>query len=111
MTLGEAGELFERQSISGAPVERDGEISGIVSRRDVRRAARSNNLDLPVASHMSHELVSVDQQEPVEDVLALMTRHDVGRLPVTRDGEVVGLVTRTDIIRALYMKAWDDVDL
>jgi tRNA nucleotidyltransferase (CCA-adding enzyme) len=110
-TLGEAGELFEERGISGAPVMRDGEMAGVISRRDVRRAASSDNLGLPVSSHMTHNVITVDHAEPVEDVLALMTHHDVGRLVVTRDGQTVGVVTRTDIIRSLYMKARDDAEL
>lgn len=111
ITLGRAREIFEERGISGAPVLRDGELCGIVSLRDVRRAALAERLDLPVSSHMTHDFVSVAADEPIEDALHLMTEHDVGRLPVVEEGAVVGILTRTDIIRSLYMKQWDEVEL
>lgn len=111
MTLGDALQKLDEWGVTGAPVLRDGELSGICSRRDIRRAEQSNNLDLPVSSHMAHEVLTVDDQEPIEDALEMMTSRDVGRMPVMRDGEIVGIVTRTDLIKRLYMKARDDSDL
>ncbi len=109
--LGEAGERLAEWNVSGAPVERDGELVGVLSRRDVEKARKGDNLHLPVGSHMSHEVATTDAAEPIEDVLEMMTEADIGRMPVTRDGELVGIVTRTDLIRQLYMKARDDSDL
>lgn len=110
-SLGDAKQQLTSWGITGAPVMRDGELSGILSIRDVTRAERGDNLQLPVSSHMSHEVLCVDSQEPIEDALEMMTGRDVGRMPVTRDGEVVGIVTRTDLLRLLYMKVRDDSDL
>ncbi len=110
-TLAEAYEKFLDAGISGAPVMRDGEVAGVISRRDIRRAQRSDSADLPVSAYMTHEVLTVDHAEPLEDALRLMTEQDVGRLPIMRDGEMVGVVTRTDLIRSLYMATRDDADL
>lgn len=110
-TLGEARDLLEAWNITGAPVRRDGELVGVLSKRDVRRAQLSDSLHLPVSSHMAHYVTTVDHQEPIEDALELMTRSDIGRMPVTRDGVPVGIVTRTDLIRLLYMKMRDESDI
>jgi tRNA nucleotidyltransferase (CCA-adding enzyme) len=111
MTLAAALEKLDEWGVTGAPVLRDGELSGVCSRRDIRRAEQGDKLELPVSSHMAHEVLCVDHQEPIEDALELMTARDVGRMPVTRDDEIVGIVTRTDLIRRLYMKTRDDSDL
>lgn len=87
---------------TGVPVVRDGELVGIVSRRDVERAERDGRLSLPVSSSMTHKLHTVDADEAPERALSLMQEHDVGRLPVLRDGRLVGIVTRSDLRRMLY---------
>ncbi len=87
---------------SGVPVVRDGLLFGVVSRRDVERAAGKGRLDLPVSSHMSHGVKTTTAEVPLEDALARMVEADVGRLPVVRDGTLIGIVSRTDVLRALY---------
>lgn len=111
VSLGDAGALLGQWGFSGAPVLRDGRFSGVLSKRDVERAKRADALDLPVSSHMAHQVTCVQHDEPIEDALELMTVADVGRMPVMDDGEMVGIVTRTDLIRLLYMKTRDDSDL
>jgi tRNA nucleotidyltransferase (CCA-adding enzyme) len=87
---------------TGAPVLRDGRLVGIVSRRDVERARRDGRLALPVSSCMSQELVTASPDETLEIALTRMTEADVGRLPVLCQGRLVGIVTRSDVLAALY---------
>jgi CBS-domain-containing membrane protein len=49
---------------------------------------------------MSRDIVSVDEETPLVEVVRLMERHRVKRLPVLRDGKVVGIVSRTDLLDA-----------
>lgn len=102
LELGECRERLELWGVTGAPVMRNGELEGIVSRRDVDRAAEGGRLELPVSSHMSHEPVTIGPDESLEDALEEMTDRDIGRLPVVEDGRVMGIVTRTDILERLY---------
>lgn len=48
---------------------------------------------------MSHKMVSVTEDTPVEDVASLMIERRIRRVPVVRDGRPVGLITRGDIVR------------
>jgi tRNA nucleotidyltransferase (CCA-adding enzyme) len=59
---------------------------------------------------MTHEVSTISPREPIEDALSLMIEHDVGRLPVVSDGKIVGIITRTDLIAALYMKLPEDLE-
>jgi tRNA nucleotidyltransferase (CCA-adding enzyme) len=96
------GERLEREGVRGMPVVRDGELVGVISRRDVARAARAGRAHLPVASHMSGQPRTVDCQLSLERALAMMVDADVGRLPVLRDGKLVGILSRSDVLRVLY---------
>jgi tRNA nucleotidyltransferase (CCA-adding enzyme) len=110
-TLEYAKGLLESQNVSGAPILRDGEICGVLSKRDVTRAQKADKLHLPVSSHMTHHVVTIAPEEPVEDAFSLMIAHDVGRLPVVKHGQIMGIISRSDLIRTLYMKHADDSDI
>lgn len=97
--------LLRRYNISGVPVLRDGVLCGIISRRDVERARRQSALELPVASYMTHEVLTISPDEPLEDALELMTERDVGRLLVMDAcGRLLGIISRTDMLKCLYRK-------
>lgn len=102
LRLAELAQQLERGDISGVPVVRDGALLGVVSKRDVQRAREHGRLDLPVASHMSGQPRTIQPDVPLEDALALMTEADVGRLPVLSGERLIGIVSRTDVLRALY---------
>ncbi|MFB6373168.1 MAG: CBS domain-containing protein [Bradymonadaceae bacterium] len=102
LSLEQCRQRLDRWGVSGAPVMRDEDLEGIVSRRDIDRAAAGDRLDLPVSSHMSQEPVTVGPDLSLEDALETMTERDIGRLPVLEEGRVVGIVSRTDILACLY---------
>ena len=87
---------------TGAPVVDGGRLVGIVSRRDVAAAERQAQLDRPVASRMTRAVITIAPDATLEDALARMETSDVGRLPVVDEGRLLGIVTRSDVLRALY---------
>lgn len=86
----------------GAPVLREGKLVGMLSRRDLGRAEEAGRLALPAASCMSHEVATIDAAASLEQALGVMQARDVGRLPVVSAGRMVGIVTRSDLLAALY---------
>jgi predicted transcriptional regulator len=50
---------------------------------------------------MSAELVAVEETTPAEEIARLMERHGIRRVPVLREGRLVGLVSRADLLRAI----------
>jgi CBS domain-containing protein len=50
---------------------------------------------------MSRSVLSVSEDQTLQDVATLMNTKDVDRFPVTRDGAVVGFLTRADLVRKL----------
>lgn len=53
-----------------------------------------------VGEIMSTEVVSVDESTPLSEAVSLMEQHHVKRLPVLRQGKVIGVLSRSDLLRA-----------
>jgi CBS domain-containing protein len=97
MTVKELAMTLIKNQISGAPVAgKNGKIVGVVSEADI--VAKKGK---DVKSIMSTKIVSVDEETPVEEIARLMTTHKIKRVPVMRGEEVVGIVSRADIVSAI----------
>jgi CBS domain-containing protein len=57
--------------------------------------------ETPVRNIMSKDPVTIEPENDIEDASALMVRYKVNRLPVVKNGKLVGIVTRDDIIQGL----------
>ena len=106
-TLGDLASLLTEHHIRGVPVIRDGEMAGVISLRDLEGAwARGDDMSLPVSSRMTHEVMTIAPDEPLEDAMTLMTTNDIGRLPVLDEsGRLIGIVSRNDLVATLYEDA------
>jgi len=102
--LEEAEQDFLYCNISGAPVVKNGEIVGVLSMRDIRDAARDQRKHLPVSSCMSQQVKTITSNEPLLRAMETMVTEDIGRLPVLESGNLIGIITRSDVMRALYPK-------
>ncbi|RDV83950.1 CBS domain-containing protein [Ammonifex thiophilus] len=98
----EAGQIMLRYGHSGLPVVEGGKLVGIISRRDVEKAKLSGLGHAPVKGYMSRQVVTVSPQVPVREAQALLVQHDIGRLPVVEGDRLVGIVSRTDILKTLH---------
>lgn len=100
--LSEVAERLRRGRYTGMPVVRDGKVVGIISVSDLRRAERGERTHLAVASCMAHKVVTAPPEESLESALERMVKRDVGRLPVVRNERLIGIITRSDLLRVLY---------
>jgi CBS domain-containing protein len=88
---------------SGMPVaEPDGTVVGVVSEADILRALLAGrSLDTLTAQDiMDPEPVTIDAETPVAEAMKIIYEKGVLRLPVTEQGKLVGVISRSDIIRA-----------
>ncbi len=125
-SIAEAAKLMLSLRISGLPVvQSDGTLVGMVSEGDLLRRSelgtqrkRSWWLEFfaspgkvadeyvqanarRIGEIMATNVVTTQRNAPLEDVVELMGRHRIKRLPVVEDGKVVGIVARSDLLRAL----------
>lgn len=127
ITLRAIAELLGERRISGVPVvEADGTVVGIVSETDlideekrrarVPRAALFGVFQLPervldeafehgdlltARDLMTHPAFTLPEDVPMREVVEEMLSRKINRIPITHDGKLVGLVARSDVLRAL----------
>ena len=101
-SIDEAAKLMLRYGHGGLTVMQDGQVVGIISRRDVDRARHHGFGHAPVRGYLGRPVVTLTPQTPLPEIERIMIERDIGRLPVMDDGRLVGIVTRTDILRALH---------
>jgi tRNA nucleotidyltransferase (CCA-adding enzyme) len=99
-TAGETADMMRRYGHEGFPVlTPEGSLAGVISRRDVDRAVQHQLGSTPIAAFMHKGDVSVAPGDSLEQVRAIMVERGLGQVPVTEQGKLVGIVTRTDLIK------------
>ena len=81
-------------------VEKDGEVVGIVTTWDILEAiGHKNDLkNVIIKDTMETHIVTVHTNSPIEEAAKEMVDHGVWRLPVENDGQIVGIISATDIL-------------
>ncbi len=104
--------LIRQKGIRHLPVVEGKRLVGIVTDRDLRQAAPSGATSLSIhelhyllekvtiRDVMTKQVVTIRPEQTVEEAALLLLGHRIGGLPVVRDGELVGIITETDILQA-----------
>lgn len=107
----EALNLMRREQIRRAPVMRNGKMVGIVSEKDLLNASPSDATSLsvweisyllsrvPVSDVMTKEVLTLNEETPIEEAARIMVDNKLGGVPVMRGKTVVGLITETDLFK------------
>ena len=101
--------LCRQRRIRHLPVMEDNRLVGIISDRDLRDAApplgaseRAEVLQrMHVGEAMRREVVTAHPLDPIEHAARDMSERSIGSLPVVSEGELVGILTASDVMRAL----------
>ncbi len=101
-TMEEVGALLKEKGVSGMPVAEDGNLLGVISRRDVNKLRSPSQWKSPVKAFMSRDVMTISPDKSVPAASRLLVKHDIGRLPVVRDGRIIGIFTRSDAMLYYY---------
>jgi len=101
-TMEEIAAILRNKGCTGVPVVDNGELVGVISRRDFRKIRKESNLKSPVKAYMSRDIVTIEPGRSPMDASRMMVKHDIGRLPVVEAGKVIGIVTRSDAMMYFY---------
>ncbi len=99
--LGEVVELLGHHDCTGLPVvDENNRLVGVVTEFDCLPAVSDPELlYAPVSEHMSSPNISVNEDATVGEISLLFQQERIRRAPVLRDGSVVGIVSRKDLIK------------
>ena len=89
---------------SGLPVVDDkGKVVGVVSEFDLLKAIRDGKALEQVKAEdiMSKNPICVSENTPVEEIIDLMMKHNIIRVPVVRNDNLVGVISRCDILSSI----------
>lgn len=127
-TYGEVVKIFLKRKISGAPVvDEHDNLIGLVSEKDLfrvlypyyksfyenpecyfdleeREKKPEEIKDDPIENFMTKNVCFVDPEMPVMAAGALMLARGIHRLPVVKDGKIIGIVSREDIYRKILKR-------
>jgi CBS domain-containing protein len=99
-TVEETIRLLRQLDISGAPVvASDGMLVGIISDFALLGIVYEPEIrTAPVAELMTQDVLTVAEETPLNEIADLFIRHRIRRVPVVRDGRLVGVVSRPDLL-------------
>ena len=128
-TVWAAADILLGSRISAAPVvDADGRMIGIVSEADLMNRPETGTVpgrswlqrlltdeavlardymqshSHHVADVMTRDVVTADERTELQEIARLMQRHDIKRVPIVRDGKVLGIVSRANLLQGLLAR-------
>lgn len=112
-SMRQAWQIFQRHGFRHIPVLNSQQrVCGVISERDVLRASSSLEQSLPtsadavIARIMTRKVLTVGPMTEVRELAAAMTGYRIGAMPVLdSDENLIGIVTRADVLRVIMNQA------
>ncbi len=94
--------MLKKYGHTGIPIVDDrGILTGIITRKDLDKAAKHGLSHAPVKGFRSGEIITAGPNSTIESIQRLMIENGIGRVPIVSRKKIIGIVTRKDIIRFL----------
>lgn len=94
---------LKRFGCKGAPVIDEGtELVGMITLGDIKKALKHGMGHSRIKGYMSTPLVTVAPKTALHVLKAIMTKKDKGRIPVVKGDKIIGIVTRTDVLKKVH---------
>ncbi len=101
-TMEEAEKIMDIYGHNGLVVVEEDEIKGVFSRRDLDKIKGHDLMNAPVKAYMTREVITIDSESSIQEAQEKMVNNNIGRLPIIKDGKMIGIVTRTDVLSSYH---------
>ncbi len=88
----------------GFPVTDRGSLMGIITLTDLARTPVLDRDAMQVRDVMTKDVIVLPPHAPVMEALRIMTRSDIGRIPVMDGDKIVGIITKSDIFTVIELR-------
>ena len=102
-TVQETLKTMFREKHMGYPVTDNGKLVGIITFDDISKIPE-NERDMLIKDIMTRKLISSDPNEDLVETIGKLNKNRIGRVPVVKNGELVGIISKTDITNTLQKK-------
>ncbi|MDH3658156.1 MAG: CBS domain-containing protein [Nitrosopumilus sp.] len=102
-TAFQIAKMMEQGEIGAIIVKKNGIPVGIITDRDfaIKVAANDLSFDIPVEKIMSSPLITINHDETISSAAEIMVSKKIRKLAVSENGNIVGLITSTDLVNHL----------
>lgn len=110
--LMEAIDLLNGENIGSLLVMNDKQLVGIITERDILHATARHGSDFveySVNDIMTKDLITCEREADLEDIMALMTEKRIRHLPVVENGELLGIISIGDVVKARLKETQRDM--
>lgn len=101
-SVDEAHRIMLRYGHSALPVVKGKATLGLITRKDLDRAHLHGFGKTLIREFMTEGVMTVPREASIREVHRIFVTHSIGRIPVTEGNRIVGIISRTDLVRALY---------
>ena len=94
--LKEAAKIMSEKNIGSLIIMKNDKIIGIITERDILKNIKK--LDSKISDAMSRNVITIKEDESLDNAALLMDRYKIKRLPVVKNEKLVGIITVTDLL-------------
>ncbi|MBU4077229.1 MAG: CBS domain-containing protein [Euryarchaeota archaeon] len=102
-TVEELVDMMFKYKHMGYPVMDGSNLKGIVTFTDVQKIPKEDRKNVFVSQIMTKDLITAREDDEAIMILKLLTKNSVGRILVKNDEKMIGIVSRTDVLRAVQL--------
>ncbi len=100
----EAIDFLVKNNVSGAPVVDDkGKLLGMVTEKDLLVSldflGKRSATEISIEEFMSKDVVTFTEDAPFDEISQALVRRNIQRVPIVREGRIVGIISRLDVLR------------
>ncbi len=103
MSVDELVDFMFKHKHMGYPVVDGTKIKGIVTFTDVQNVPKEDRKIINVSKIMTKEIISLKEDDEAVKALKVMTTNNIGRIIIIQDTNMIGIVSRTDLLRSVQL--------